>query len=96
MAKRELIDKEYILNKFNKTYFDNKTVIRCAELVCNGAPTITEEEIVKPYLEKLSKEISEAYEDDEYDGYDPNALGRFEERVQELIDNLLAEKGTEE
>lgn len=44
-------------------------------------------EIVKPYLEKLSKEIGDAYE--EYDGYDPIALGRFEERVQDLIDNLL-------
>jgi hypothetical protein len=39
------------------------------------------------YLEKLSEEIAEARE--EYDDYDPNALGRFEERLQDLIDNLL-------
>jgi hypothetical protein len=50
-------------------------------------------EIVKPYLEKLSKEICDAYE--EYDGYDPIALGRFEERVQELIDNLKTDEADE-
>ena len=65
-------------------HYDYHTVLKAC---INGTPPIPDSEIVKPYLEKLSKEIGEAYE--EYDGYDPIALGRFEERVQDLIDDLL-------
>lgn len=61
--------------------------------VCPYYEHITEEEIVKPYLEKLKTEIA--------------GLKRFElrgavtplvnaNRVIELIDNLLTERGAEE
>ncbi len=99
MAKRELINisKDKLIEmviKIAESY--GASISETSDLDCqlSDLPVITDEEIVKPYLEKLSKKIGEAYE--EYDDpYDPNALWLFEERVQKLIDNLLAEKGAE-
>lgn len=99
MAKRELINisKDKLIEmviKIAESY--GASISETSDLDCqlSDLPVITDEEIVKPYLEKLSKKIGEAYE--EYDdAYNPNALWLFEERVQELIDNLLTEKGTE-
>ena len=53
------------------------------------APVITEQEIVKPYLEKLRADIEAAY--DELDGYDPDSLSTFASMIDNLIDNLLSE-----
>lgn len=50
-----------------------------AKAIINGTPL--------PDLDALKKAINDAYE--EYDGYDPHALSRFAERVEDLIDNAL-------
>lgn len=36
----DLISRQATLDKFKKTYFDDKTVIRCAELVLGGMPSV--------------------------------------------------------
>ncbi len=36
----ELISRETVLDTFKRKYFDNETVIRCAELVVNGAESV--------------------------------------------------------
>ncbi|MBR1910882.1 MAG: hypothetical protein IJ828_00850, partial [Treponema sp.] len=41
----ELIDRNEALNDFKKHYFDNSTVIRCAEIVLTAAPVIEAERI---------------------------------------------------
>lgn len=36
----DLISRQATLEKFKKTYFDDRTVIRCAELVLGGMPSV--------------------------------------------------------
>ena len=87
MAKRELIDRkqavEVISNGFDRWHMIN--LLESQESI----PAITKQEIVKPYLEKLKADIEAAY--DELDGYEPDALGTFASRIDDLIDNLLSE-----
>ena len=99
MAKRELIDisKDKLIEmviKIAESY--GASISETSDLDCqlSDLPVITEEDITRPYLEKLSKEIGEACE--EYDCHNPNALWLFEERVQGLIDNPLTEKEAED
>lgn len=40
----DAISRKATLEKFKKTYFDNETVIRCAELVINGMPPVNLQE----------------------------------------------------
>ena len=74
------------------------------EVIANGKPLEQELFINKPcvstkicehdknvVLNKIRAQISTVYES--LDGYDPNSLGIFESRVNELIDNLLSEQG---
>lgn len=93
MAKRELIDRKKLIRDVKESNaIDFAERMKFSNVVEHQKP-ITEEEIVKPYLEKLKTEIA--------------GLKRFElrgavtplvnvNRVIELIDNLLTEKGTEE
>lgn len=87
MAKRELIDRkqavEVVSNGFDRWHMINLLASQ------ESIPAITEQEIVKPYLEKLRADIEAAY--DELDGYDPDSLGTFASRIDDLIDNLLSE-----
>lgn len=91
MTKRELIAKNDVFELIEEV--ENISWVNCFKTGVDTLPTITEEEIVKPYLEKLKTEIA--------------GLKRFElrgavtplvnaNRVIELIDNLLTEKGAEE
>lgn len=83
MTKRELIDRKALIdNGLSKGFCEWYDEIKQAEV-------ITEQEIVKPYLEKLRADIEAAY--DELDGYDPDSLGTFASRIDDLIDNLLSE-----
>lgn len=50
---------------------------------------IKQKYIEREVLEKLRADIEAAY--DELDGYDPDALGTFASRIDDLIDNLLSE-----
>ena len=87
MTKRELIDRkqavEVVSNGFDRQHMINLLASQ------GSVPAIPEREIVKPYLEKLKADIEAAY--DELDGYDPDALGTFASRIDDLIDNLLSE-----
>lgn len=91
MTKRELIDRNDLDITTIETddFSDNKVLDVVLIEDVEEAPVITEQEIVKPYLEKLRADIEAAY--DELDGYDPDSLGTFASRIDDLIDNLLSE-----
>lgn len=61
MAKRELIDKQRILSERMKSKYYHLSNGDIAIPICDieHAPTITEQDIVKPYLEELKNRISE-------------------------------------
>lgn len=84
MAKRELIAKEDAIAICLKSWDESDAAQNIKD-----EQAITEQEIVKPYLEKLKADIEVAY--DELDGYDPDSLGAFASRIDDLIDNLLSE-----
>ena len=63
---------------------DTSTLIMLAE---KGLKS--EQEIVKPYIEKLKADIEVAY--DELDGYEQEALSTFASRIDDLINNMLKE-----
>lgn len=98
MAKRELIDSEKLLEDF-------QVGIPILQAIKNN--TITEEEIVKPYLEKLKSKIRDRNTlnftnwqcDIISDKTYKQNFRMYEEMlsiVDTLIDNLLTEKGAEE
>ena len=76
------------------------SIVGCeiAETIVRNAQTITEEEIVRPYIEKLKAKMQERDEDN---GGEPlNAVDRGYhlacEHLFKEIDSLLTEKGSEE
>lgn len=96
MAKREFIDKKAFIDRSAIEFVSLEDSFRYMEWSKNNevqlemvATTTTEQEIVKPYLEKLRVDIEAVY--DELDGYDPDSLGTFASRIDDLIDNLLSE-----
>ena len=90
MAKRELITREDAIKTVSRWIKADMTLgSSLFEMMMNEIPAITEQEIVKPYLEKLKADIEAAY--DELDGYDPDSLGAFASRIDDLIDNMLSE-----
>ena len=90
MAKREFIDTDKITYvsledslHFVEYYKDSEAELNIV------APRISEEEIVKPYLEKLKEQIR-------YD-YNRNIWGQYEyEKVMDSINNLLSETEVKE
>lgn len=91
MAKRELIDRNNLESTTIVTddFSGNELLDVVLMEDVKEAPVITEQEIVKPYIEKLEADIEVAY--DELDGFDPDSLGTFASRIYDLIDNLLSE-----
>lgn len=91
MAKRELIDRNNLESTTIVTddFSGNELLDVVLMEDVKEAPVITEQEIVKPYIEKLKADIEVAY--DELDGSDPDSLGTFASRIDDLIDNLLSE-----
>lgn len=100
MAKRELIERERLINELTESSKHHAQTSREESLlyrdrqIVREQPTITEQDIVKPYLEKLKADIEVAY--DELDDYDPDTLGTFASRIDDLIDNLLSESEDKE
>ena len=91
MAKRELIDKTEV-NMYIDTIYERNCNINEAYTELDLVDTISEEEIVKPYLEKLKARV-----EIEKLGYPPSAgYYRAIMKVLSLIDSLLTEKGAEE
>lgn len=97
MTKRELISREEVLShpfangKYDRKNADINFILghESYKEWLETLPVFTEQDIVKPYLEKLKADIEVAY--DELDGYDPDSLGAFASRIDDLIDNLLSE-----
>ena len=93
---REFIERENLLNELTESSNHHAQTSREESLlyrdrqIVREQPTITEQKIVKSYLEKLRADIDVAYY--ELDGYDPNALAIFASRVDDLIDNLISEQ----
>lgn len=80
MAKRELIDRkqavEVVSNGFDRWHMINLLASQ------ESVPTITEQEIIKPYLEKLKEQVSHCN----------LCLLVNKEDVLGFIDNLLSEQ----
>lgn len=107
MAKREFIDKKSIMNTLtsidydtdyecdefggNRVYFRTCDYDEVLEKV-EYTDTIPEEEIVKPYLEKLKERVSKSC----YKALITDDGNIKESKVLQIIDNLLTEKGAEE
>lgn len=99
MAKRELIERENLINELIESSKHHAQTSREESLlhrdrqIVREQPTITEQDIVKPYLERLKRRM-EARDDD--NGGEPlNAVDRgyhlAYEHLCEEIDNLLSE-----
>lgn len=97
MTKREYILRdEALLHPFANGKYDHKNADinfilghESYKEWLEALSVFTEQDIVKAYLEKLKADIEVAY--DELDGYDPDSLGTFASRIDDLIDNLLSE-----
>ena len=91
MAKREIIDKKEFLKQIDTI---NLSEFNC-NYILNGLDKakVTEQEIVKPYLEKLRYKMKER--DDDNGGEPLNAVDRGYhlacEHLYQEIDNLLSE-----
>lgn len=95
MVKRELIDREKAENTTweEPSYTDALNVLTEVRDKIRELPTITEQEIVKPYLEELKSKMKER--DDDNGGEPLNAVDRGYhlacEHLCKEIDNLLSE-----
>ena len=92
MAKRELIEREKLINELTESSKHHAQTSREESLlyrdrqIVREQTTITEQEIVKPYLDRLKEQIR-------YD-YNRNIWGQYEyEKVMYCINNLLLEQG---
>lgn len=88
MAKRELIDRkqavEVVSNGFDRWHMINLLASQ------ESIPAITEQEIVKPYLEKLKADINEMDLNRIASEYEDRFFG-FQSEVLQMIKNLLSE-----
>ena len=95
MAKREFIDRVEIDKIFYRTKVSDG-LVGTYEKILDIKP-ITEQDIVKPYLDKLKKEIlSEAME---HSGTGEEVIQAYVDGLHEAIkriDNLLSEQGDTE
>ena len=96
MAKRELINKaDLLLTPIDITDLPTDHCLMCyLQEDVEEMTTITEEEIIKPYLEKLKAELTKNYVNpDDMNNYTYTTVGL--KSVLEAIDNLLTEGDTE-
>lgn len=106
MAKREFIDKEKLINdmKISSMYHAEntreETLLYRDRNIVREQPTFTEQDIVKPYLELLLKEMQSLEEinnsDDRYDKGYQHGRASCEAMVMHMIGNLLSEQGDTE
>lgn len=88
MAKRELIDRKELYVPSDENDYDE--LVQFADDVMK-AQVITEQEIVKPYLDKLKHQIHEKT----FESGMMNPIMTYAE-IMSMIDNLLSERGEEE
>jgi len=101
MAKCELIDKSEVM-MFVDDIFECQCDEKEAYELLDNVSTITEQEIIKPYLEKLKSEIGKiptltprTHANCTY-GYKLEHPQEIKKRVLDLIDNLLSEQEVKE
>lgn len=112
MAKRELIDRNHLLEEIKKLqkspwynlgkdnmvvsralYNERKEAVEVVRDLCvNDESTITEQEIVKPYLEKLKTEVEKKHTKAKQRG-SVLQMNAYTDCLQ-MIDNLLSEQET--
>lgn len=91
MAKRELIDKKKLIRKMNQSNaFDISERMKFSNLI-EWQRFITEQEIVKPYLDKIREEIDKARFIDKDTRIVKNALASGLEVAMQIIDKYKAE-----
>lgn len=92
MAKRELITREEAIKTVSRWIKADMTLgSSLFEMMMNEIPTITEQEIIKPYLDKIRAEIEEeAFTDVN------NSKFISVNRVNQIIDKYRAESEGEE
>lgn len=99
MAKRELIDKSEVM-MFVDDVFECQCDEKEAYELLDNVSTITEQEIVKPYLELLLKEMHSLeeinHDDNRYDKGYQHGRASCEAMVNHIIDNLLSEQEVKE
>lgn len=91
MAKREFIDKNEILNKAQDYGEGQNKLILIDPCYVRNVKPIIEQEIVKPYLEKLKKKIHAK----SFESGLMNPILTYAE-ILYTIDNLLSEESEEE
>ena len=91
MAKRELIDRNNLESTTIVTddYSGNEVIDVVAMEDIKEAPVITEQEIVKPYLEKLKTEVEKKHTKAKQRGW-VLQMNAYTDCLQ-MIDNLLSE-----
>lgn len=92
MAKREFIDVEQVITEI-KNMDNNGCITRAVNHVCEDIrmiPTVSEQEIVKPYLEKLKKKIHAK----SFESGLMNPILTYAE-IMQMIDELLSKDGEE-
>lgn len=92
MVKRELIDRNNLESTTIVTDDFSGNELLDVVLIedVKEAPVITEQEIVKPYLEKLKAMISEVNLNKVAKSYEDRFYG-FQNEILQMIDNLLSE-----
>ena len=88
MAKRELIEKEYVKDVLGDT-INSEGDYRHALRLIDGATIITEQDIVKPYLEAIRAE------EIKYSGTGEGVIQAYADglfKAIEIINNLLSEQ----
>lgn len=91
MAKRELIDTKKLIRKMNQSNgFDISERIKFSNLI-DGQRPVTEQEIVKPYLDKIRAEIDKARFIDKDTRICKNALASGLEVAMHIIDKCREE-----
>ena len=96
MAKRELITREEAIKTVSRWIKADMTLgLSLFEMMMNEIPIITEQEIVKPYLEKLLLKLKNcAYEEPEgaicFCEKEPTLIVALDD-IENEIDNLLSE-----
>jgi hypothetical protein len=92
MAKRKFIDVEQVITEI-KNMDNNGCITRTVNHVCEDVrmiPTVSEREIIKPYLDKLKHQIHEKT----FESGMMNPIMTYAE-IMYMIDNLLSERGEE-
>ena len=96
MAKRELIEREKLINELTESSKHHAQISREESLlyrdrqIVREQPTITEQDIVKPYLDKIRAEINNINLNEVATKYEDRFYG-FQQEVIKILDKYKPE-----